>query len=150
MQRKRFIQRYDSFSRALARLQELVEIIRGEETQSVFSNEKLSLEDDIILEALIKRFEFTQELSWNLLKDYMTYQGEVDLTGSRDVYRRALKLGLIHDPLWLNMILDRNLSAHDYNDLRAKEIGDRIVNLYYPLLTQLSEEMKRKKIEEEN
>ena len=95
-------------------------------------------------EALIKRFEFTQELSWNLLKDYMTYQGEVDLAGSRDVYRRALKRGLISDTRWMNMILDRNLSAHDYNDMKSKEITGRIIDEYYPLLKSLRETMEVK------
>lgn len=137
----RFIQRFDSFSRAFARLEELVTMIMGKETYSIFSKESISFEEEIVMEALIKRFEFTQELSWNLLKDYMAYQGEVDLTGSRDVYRRALKLGLISDTRWMNMILDRNLSAHDYNDMKSKEITWRIINEYYPLLKSLRETM---------
>ncbi|MDE6297478.1 MAG: nucleotidyltransferase substrate binding protein [Muribaculaceae bacterium] len=139
---KRFIQRFDSFSRAFARLEELVMMIAGKETYSLFSDERICFEEEIVREALIKRFEFTQELSWNLLKDYMTYQGEVDLAGSRDVYRRALKLGLISDTRWMNMILDRNLSAHDYNDMKSKEITGRIINEYYPLLKSLRETME--------
>ena len=101
-------------------------------------------------EALIKRFEFTQELSWNLLKDYMVYQGETDLTGSRDVYRRALKFGIISDEGWMDMILDRNLSAHDYNDSKSKEVAKRIVELHFPLLEKLKEDMtKRAQADEE-
>ena len=142
---KRYIQRLDSYSRAFDRLKELVDMISGQDRYSLFSEENIPIEEEIVREALIKRFEFTQELSWNLLKDYMTYQGEVDLAGSRDVYRRALKLGLISDSTWMNMILDRNLSAHDYNDVKSKEIARRIINEYYPLMRQLHDEMLERK-----
>lgn len=97
----------------------------------------LEIETSIVQESLIKRFEFTQELSWNVLKDYLYYQGVSDLIGSRDVYRRALKENLISSDLWMNMIADRNLSAHDYNDAKAEAIALRIVQDYYPLLAQL-------------
>ncbi|MDE7413306.1 MAG: nucleotidyltransferase substrate binding protein [Muribaculaceae bacterium] len=146
MLEKRYIKRLDSFSRAFARLKDLVEMISGSETYSLFSEEKISMEVEIVREALIKRFEFTQELSWNLLKDYMSYQGETDMTGSRDVYRRALKLGLISDSGWMNMILDRNLSAHDYNDSKSKELAKRIVEVHFPLLEKLYADMTKIKI----
>lgn len=149
MLEKRYIQRLDSFSRAFSRLKELVEMIVGRKTYSLFSEERISLEEEIVREALIKRFEFTQELSWNLLKDYMTYQGETDLTGSRDVYRKALKLGIISDANWMNMILDRNLSAHDYNDTKSKELANRIVEIHYPLLEKLYIDMKKLRSNEE-
>lgn len=147
----RFIQRFDSFSRAFLRLEELVLMITGRDNYSLFTDETISIEEEIVREALIKRFEFTQELSWNLLKDYMTYQGEVGLAGSRDVYRRALQNGLINDSIWMNMILDRNLSAHDYNDMKSKEIAHRIVDIYYPLLCELRKRFAsiKEKIERE-
>lgn len=143
----RFIQRLDSYSRAFRRLEELVLMITGKETYSLFSEEQIYFEEEIVREALIKRFEFTQELSWNLLKDYMSHQGEVNLAGSRDVYRRALKFGLISDPIWMNMILDRNLSAHDYNDAKSRDIAQRIVEKYYPLLRELLNNMESKRSE---
>lgn len=134
----RALQRLDSYTRAFSRLDELVTAISN---NSLFSNEESGLNAEIAREALIKRFEFTQELSWNLLKDYLTYQGETDLAGSRDVYRRSLKLGLIDDPEWMNMITDRNLSAHDYNDQKASEICGRIVTFYHPLFFKLKNDM---------
>ena len=42
---KRFIQRFDSFSRAFARLEELVMMIAGKETYSLFSDESISFEE---------------------------------------------------------------------------------------------------------
>lgn len=107
--------------------------------------EEAGLNTEIAREALIKRFEFTQELSWNLIKDYLTYQGETEIAGSRDAYRKGLKAGLIDDAEWMNTISDRNLSAHDYNDDKAAEISARIINNYYPLLRSLLDEMLRRK-----
>lgn len=143
MLEKRYIKRFDSFSRAFGRLKELVSMLAGREDFSLFSDEIISMEEEIVREALIKRFEFTQELSWNLLKDYMVYQGETNLMGSRDVYRRALNLGLITEAAWMNMIQDRNLSAHDYNDIKSKEIANRIIELYFPLLEKLYLDMTK-------
>lgn len=59
------------------------------------------------------------------------------MAGCRDTYRRALKLGIITDGKWMDTIIDRNLSAHDYNDSKAKEISQRIVSDYYPLFRDL-------------
>lgn len=140
----RFIQRLGSYSRAFARLDELVGALSNNPVSQLFTLEEPGLSHEIAREALIKRFEFTQELSWNLLKDYLSYQGETDIAGSRDTYRRALKLGLIDDRLWMDMINDRNLSAHDYNDRKSKEITDRIIHSYHPLLKRLLSDMKLK------
>ena len=138
----RFINRYDSYSRAFAKLEELVKVFLKDDTANLFAATELTLNNEIAREALIKRFEFTQELSWNLLKDYLQYQGETEMAGSRDTFRRALKLGIISDGKWMDTIVDRNLSAHDYNDSKAKEISDRIISDYYPLFADLLEKMK--------
>jgi nucleotidyltransferase substrate binding protein (TIGR01987 family) len=46
-------------------------------------------------QGLIQGFEFTHELAWNLLKDYLQYQGIEAITGSRDATRIAFRNGLI-------------------------------------------------------
>ena len=135
---KRFLQRLDSYGRAFNRLDELVNFMTG---NSLFTPDEMGLNSDIVTEALIKRFEFTQELSWNLLKDFLQYQGITELMGSRDVYRKALSYNLISDNEWFDMIMDRNLSAHDYNDSKAKKIAERIINVYHPLLKRLKLDM---------
>lgn len=133
----RFVQRLDSYSRAFNRLDQLVKVFIDPNSSGLFSNEETGLHQEIANEALIKRFEFTQELSWNLLKDSLYYQGETEIAGSRDSYRKALRLNLINDPAWLNMISDRNLSAHDYDDVKSKEVCERIITIYHPLLKKL-------------
>lgn len=140
----RFLQRLESYGRALAKLDELVGWMSDRPEFAIFDAVESGLQMEMVRESLIKRFEFTQELSWNLLKDYLLYQGETEVAGSRDVYRRALRFQLIESHLWLQMILDRNISAHDYNDMRVAEIADRILNDYHPLLMQLKDDMQRR------
>ena len=48
-------------------------------------------------QGLIKAFEYTYELSWHALRDYMQYQGNTRLHGSRDTFREAFNLGLISE-----------------------------------------------------
>lgn len=139
----RFIQRLDSFSRAFARLDDLVRVFSEGSADLLFSIKESGLNVEIAREALIKRFEFTQELSWNLLKDYLSYQGETEISGSRDAYRKSLRLGLIDSECWMGMIADRNLSAHDYNDQKAAAICGRIISDYHPLMKKLLNDMQR-------
>lgn len=140
----RYLQRLDSYRRALSKLTELTEALSASSARTLFGSNDSGLNSEIAREALIKRFEYTQELSWKMLEDYLIYQGEADLSGSRDVYRRALRLNIIDSPLWMNMILDRNISAHDYNDIRVEEVADRIIKEYHPLFKELEREMTRR------
>jgi nucleotidyltransferase substrate binding protein (TIGR01987 family) len=83
-------------------------------------------------QGMIQAFEYNHELSWNLLKDYLTeYGGLVDLIGSRDTTREAFKRGLIDNgELWMEMIKSRNLSSHTYNEATAQKLID-VIPLYY-------------------
>ena len=40
-------------------------------------------------QGLIQAFEFTHELAWNVLKDYLEHQGVFNIVGSRDAAREA-------------------------------------------------------------
>ena len=46
-------------------------------------------------QGLVKSFEYTYELAWQSLKDFLEYQGVVGLIGSRDTFRRAFEDGLL-------------------------------------------------------
>ncbi len=86
---------------------------------------------DLEKQGLIKAFEITQELSWNLMKDYLEYQGNFSIRGSRDAIREAFRFGIIQNgKLWLKMIETRNLTAHTYNQDTANRVVLQIVNVY--------------------
>lgn len=89
-------------------------------------------------QGLIKSFEFTYELAWNTLKDYLVEMGYLELIGSKDTFRQAFQSGLLTEAeLWMDMVKSRNLTSHTYIQETAESIGKDVVNVYYPLLKQL-------------
>ncbi|MFO1257720.1 MAG: HI0074 family nucleotidyltransferase substrate-binding subunit [Gammaproteobacteria bacterium] len=84
------------------------------------------------IDATIQRFEFTIELYWKLLKRLLEEKGVI-VQYPRDVLREAYAGRLIDDEaIWLNMLKDRNLSSHTYNEeLLMKFMG--ISNNIFPL-----------------
>lgn len=89
-------------------------------------------------QGLIKSFEYTYELAWNTLKDYLLSTGLQEIYGPRDAVKAAFKAELIDDGhLWMEMIKDRNLPVHTYNEDQAKEILARIKGLYAPAFNGL-------------
>lgn len=83
-------------------------------------------------EGFIQRFEYTHELAWNVMKDYVEYQGATDIGGSRDATREAFKIGLIvNGAVWMDMIKSRNLTTHTYNEDTAEDIFLKIVREYF-------------------
>lgn len=127
----RWKQRFDNYSRALQNLEDAVNLAQ--------SRPLTPLEE----QGLIQSFEFTHELAWNVLKDYLEYQGIVNIIGSRDATRHAFKAGILHDgETWMRMIEDRNLSTHTYNEGTAKAIATRIMSEYAPALQALANTMR--------
>jgi len=116
----RWKQRFSNFEKALEQLQKFIE-----------KEDINELEE----QGLIKAFEFTHELAWNVLKDYFEYQGNAHITGSRDATREAFQKGLVEDGEgWMEMIKSRNQSSHTYNLAIAKEIREKVINRYFDLL----------------
>ncbi|MCF8152501.1 MAG: nucleotidyltransferase substrate binding protein [Sulfuritalea sp.] len=82
-------------------------------------------------QGVIQGFEYTHELAWNVLKDYLEYQGIVGLIGSRDTTREAFKRGLIGDgEIWMDMIKSRNLTSHAYDQAMVEKILAAILSCY--------------------
>lgn len=84
----RWVQRFENYKKAFARLEDLV----------LLSNEKKLTE--IEEEALIQLFEYTQELSWKVIKDFYESLGEINIQGSRDAFELAFQRGLIQMALF--------------------------------------------------
>src|SRR5882762_5506900 len=82
-------------------------------------------------QGLIKAFEFTHELAWNTLKDFLESRGTTNLYGPRDATREAFAKGLIEDgEAWMAMIQSRNRTSHTYNQDTADEIANAILSSY--------------------
>ena len=97
---KRFEERKEDFLKALDRLEEAT---KEKETQ-------------IVIDGVLHRFEFTFELAWKTLKDYLEYMGIVEKNGSpREVIKSAYAQGIIQEgEQWINMMLARNSLSHLY------------------------------------
>lgn len=130
----RWIQRFRNFRSALYRLGKAVEIV----TEQINDDEEV---DDLLKEGLIQRFEYTHELAWKVMKDYAEYQGYTDIRGSRDAFRKAFDMGLVTDKSWMDSIIDRNLTSHNYDEDTAEDICENIVDVYYPLFVKFEKVM---------
>lgn len=125
----RWIQRFSNYRKALGQLRKFV------------SKGELS---DLEEQGLIKAFEYTYELVWNTLKDYLEYQGILNMAGSRDVIREAFKADLIVDGgKWMEMLQSRNLTSHSYNEDTADEIASSVIGSYYNLFVALEAKMEQ-------
>ena len=131
----RWLQRFDNYQKALNRLEQAIQVIKSQSD----SEPEIEL---LLQEGLIQRFEYTQELAWKVMKDYAEYQGETEITGSRDAIRKALETGLIDDKRWLDTIADRNQTSHRYDDEVADEVTSNTIHVYFPLFKQFEQRMK--------
>jgi nucleotidyltransferase substrate binding protein (TIGR01987 family) len=129
----RWKQRLQNYQQALERLREAVELSR------------LRPLSRLEQQGLIQAFEFTHELAWNLMTDYLAYQGTPDLGGSRDASQAAFALGLISDGEgWMEMITSRNQTSHTYNQAVADAIAGLITGRYAPLFDAFEQIMSGK------
>jgi nucleotidyltransferase substrate binding protein (TIGR01987 family) len=109
----RWQQRFDNFKKALNQLDGAVTLDREKQ-------------------GLIQAFEYTHELAWNTLKDFLEESGNKNIYGFKDTTRLAFHSGLIENgEIWMNMIQSRNQSSHTYNEEVAEEIVTKIINNYY-------------------
>lgn len=101
---------------------------------------KKSPDNTMYQDALIKRFEFTFELAWKTLRQFLIDSGyNLPIATPKGVLAFAYREGILQDEkLWLNMLEDRNLSSHDYGYEMAEAIADRISNKYAKALTVLA------------
>ena len=116
----RWIQRFKNFIKAFSQLKEAVQLAQ----QRPLSK----LEE----QGLIQAFEYTHELAWNTLKDFLESRGIRNLYGSKDATREAFKTGLIENgEIWMDMINSRNLTSHTYDEATAAKIASAIRNTYF-------------------
>lgn len=128
----RWQQRFSNYRKALRQLEDAVELSRQ---RSLSQLEK---------QGVIQAFEFTHELAWNLLKDFLLDQGNQSIKGSKDAIRLAFKIGLIHDgENWMASIVSRNESSHTYDENIAEQLVSTIIGTYFPLFVDLRVEIEK-------
>jgi len=130
----RWKQRFANFVRALERLEAALALMEERDLS------------ELEVQGTVKAFEFTHELAWNLLKDYLEYEGIQGLVGSRSTLREAFKRGLVDDgSLWMDMIDKRNLSSHTYNPAIAEEVVRAVSDRYIAAFVQVRDKLGGKR-----
>lgn len=126
---EKFQSKLENYQNAVKRLREAVD---------------LSLKDKnlVIRDGVIQRYEFTTELAWKTVREYLILQNEVELNSQKPVMRAAYRTGLIsNDEGWARLLNDRNITSHVYDDETANEIFQRILTVYVQLLEDLEHEL---------
>jgi len=132
----RWKQRFENLQRALRQLEAAVDAHRAMPANDLFPI------------ALIKAYEFSFELSWKTLKDLLAWNG-IDAKLPREIIKQAFATGLVENgQLWIDMLEQRNLMTHTYDQAKAEEatrlISERfLVELQWlrqSLLQRLKEE----------
>ncbi len=127
----RWKQRFKHFEQAYAQLEKAVKLSKKRPLSE--------LEEQGIIQA----FEYTHELAWNVLKDFLEEQGVRDLYGSKDSSREAFKRGLIENgDSWMDMVQSRNLTSHTYNRDIAQKIVQAILEKYFAEFGRLFDKFK--------
>ena len=140
----RWQQRFSNYVKAYLKLEEAVSKIKEEyQIEEDGTIDEDSFLDDIIKEGLIQRFEYTHELAWNVMKDFLENAGNNNIFGSKDATKEAFAAGLItNGEVWMDMIKSRNKTSHTYNEETADDIFMKIVHEYYHVFNQFRNRME--------
>lgn len=122
----RWIQRFENFDRAVARLAEPVS--RGLEDLS-----------ELEQEGTVQRFEYVLELAWKTLKDYLQHQGTtIEPVTPRSVIEEAFAAKILRDGhVWIDMFDHRNLLSHTYDASTFERAVTEIIQRYYPAIAEV-------------
>lgn len=96
------------------------------------------------IDGILHRFEFTFELAWKTLKDYLEYMGFIEKIGSpREVIQTAFKEGIVQDgERWIKMMLARNSLSHLYDEEESRKIYQKVQQEYIVLLKELDKKFE--------
>jgi nucleotidyltransferase substrate binding protein (TIGR01987 family) len=136
-EKPRWHYRFDNFKRAYVLLREGIEAKQDHDLSQL---EK---------EGVIQRFEYTIELAWKTMKDYLESQNVVfDQITPRSVIKEAFAAKIIQNgQVWMNALDARNKMSHTYDFKKFEEVildieADylhAVEELYFYLLAQVME-----------
>ena len=112
----RYKERFEDFEKALEKLKQAF----------------LEEPTELVIDGTLQRYEFTFELAWKTIKDYLDYNGIVsNISSPRNVIQQAYQSKIIKNgDIWIQMMLDRNLLSHLYDEKKSREIYENIKKKY--------------------
>lgn len=132
----RWQQRFQNYQRAYTLL------------RSALEEKPLDSFTDLEREGLIQRFEYSYELAWKTLKDYLEESGvAITPVTAREVIKQAFAARIIRDgQVWIDMMLHRNMLSHTYDFRKFREVLDAVVASYLPALSELHDWLLEKRL----
>ncbi len=127
----RWKQRFESFGKAFELLQQALEL------QNLSALER---------EGAVQRFEFTFELAWKTMKDFLNASGvPLKEATPRSVIKAAFAAQVIGDgQLWIDMMLRRNEMSHQYDGKKFEGVLLEVKQKFLPALIAFHDGFKRR------
>lgn len=123
----RWKQRFSNFKKASLQLTEFIE------------RQKLNKFE---IQGLIQCFEYTFELAWKTMKDYLEQEG-FEVKSPRSAIQIAFQTQLITEGhIWIDALEKRNLMAHTYDEEKASEAETLIKEKYYTVIVKLRSKLE--------
>lgn len=128
----RWKQRFQNYEKAFHRLSRAINVV------------KATPDDDLLQSGLVQTYEYTFELAWKTLKDYLELEGFI-LRSPRETIRQGFQSGYITNAEdWLQALSDRNLTVHIYDDEIISRVLKDIFERYFFILQTFYETFKLK------
>ena len=126
-EKPRWLYRFDNFQRACVLLREAME---QKDEKGLSQLEK---------EGVIQRFEYSIELAWKTLKDYLEFQNVViSQVTPRSIIREAFAARLIDNgQIWMNALDARNKMSHTYDLAQFESVIEDIKEHYLPAMEEI-------------
>ncbi|MBN7573926.1 MULTISPECIES: nucleotidyltransferase substrate binding protein [Clostridium] len=133
---KRLNEKLSDFGKALLRLSEAID-------ESKSNSKSSTLKDGVI-----QRFEFCYEICWKLIKYYLESEGIQEAKSPKSTFREGFKIGIIEDgEVWIDMLNDRNLTSHVYDEEVAFDIYEKIISKYFKQMNDIYVLLKSKVVD---
>ena len=132
----RFVERRNDYKSALNKIEESLENIPNEIEETTLQ---------VLIDGTLHRFEFTFELAWKTIKDYLEYMGITNKVGSPiENIQLAYKQRIIEEgEIWIEIMLARNELSHLYDEQTSRKIYDNIKNRYIKEFKKLEEKFEQ-------
>ncbi len=126
----RWKQRFRNFNKSLELLESALKIEQPDVVQKA---------------GIVQFFEMCCELSWKVMKDYLEDQGFTEIGTPRNAIKKSFEIGLIEDGhAWMDLLVDRNLSVHTYDEEKANSLDLLIHTKYIHLFQKLRNTLSTK------
>ncbi|RYG36473.1 DUF86 domain-containing protein [bacterium] len=100
----------------------------------------LDMNAKVVQTAVIQAFEYTYELAWRTLRDRAVPEG-LDAWTPKKAFKAGIGLRLVpadEEALWLDMLEDRNVTIHTYDEELAARILEALQSRYLPALQRFA------------